>query len=225
MLKLHATESFAAWFRALDDVAAEEIATGVELIEALGPGRAPENSSDTLLWCQCAPEHMPNERLLRRIEAYTPFAAQVRGLVAHLETEAVRRKIAAIADERALRAFALLRGIASHSGLRHMYGHDEHARAQLQEQCRVLFDTLGITGPVAKPTVALRELTVRTRRPGLRVLYGADEPGARGLLILGESLDRQAYGPSVRHALAVWRDFIHGTLEHAGEAWERRSTP
>ena len=59
---------------------------------------------------------------------------------------------------------------------------------------------------------ALREIALRTRGPGLRVLYGIDAPGARGLVVLGEWLDRSFYGDSVRRAEQLWQQFLGGTL-------------
>ena len=59
-------------------------------------------------------------------------------------------------------------------------------------------------------TAALREITLRSTPPGLRLLYGIDEPKARGLVVLGEWLDRSFYGDSVRHAEALWAQFLEG---------------
>jgi hypothetical protein len=59
-------------------------------------------------------------------------------------------------------------------------------------------------------TAALREITLRSTSPGLRILYGLDEPKSRGLVVLGEWLDRSFYGDSVRRAEAVWGQFLEG---------------
>ncbi len=59
-------------------------------------------------------------------------------------------------------------------------------------------------------TAALREITLRSTPPGLRLLYGIDEPKARGLVVLGEWLDRSFYGDSVRRAEAQWAQFREG---------------
>jgi hypothetical protein len=40
MLEILTTEEFAAWFRALDDDAAEDVATALQVVEELGPGRS-----------------------------------------------------------------------------------------------------------------------------------------------------------------------------------------
>jgi hypothetical protein len=59
-------------------------------------------------------------------------------------------------------------------------------------------------------TGVLREITLRSTPPGLRLLYGIDEPKARGLVVLGEWLDRSFYGDSVRRAEALWAQFLEG---------------
>jgi hypothetical protein len=57
---------------------------------------------------------------------------------------------------------------------------------------------------------ALREITLRSTPPGLRLLYGIDEKRNRGLVVLGEWLDRSFYGDSVRRAEALWAQFLDG---------------
>jgi hypothetical protein len=63
---------------------------------------------------------------------------------------------------------------------------------------------------VTQHTAALREISLRGTAPGLRMLYGIDEPRNRGLVVVGEWLDRSFYGDTVRHAEAVWREFLEG---------------
>jgi hypothetical protein len=59
-------------------------------------------------------------------------------------------------------------------------------------------------------TAALREIALRSTPPGLRLLYGIDEPKSRGLVVLGEWFDRSFYGDSVRRAEALWAQFLEG---------------
>jgi hypothetical protein len=59
---------------------------------------------------------------------------------------------------------------------------------------------------------ALREITLRSSRSGLRLLYGLDAQCNRGLVVLGEWLDRSFYGDSVRRAEHLWRRFLDGHL-------------
>ena len=57
---------------------------------------------------------------------------------------------------------------------------------------------------------ALREITLRSTAPGLRLLYGLDPARSRGLVVLGEWLDRSFYGDAVRRAEAQWGEFMEG---------------
>lgn len=59
---------------------------------------------------------------------------------------------------------------------------------------------------------ALREIASRAPAPGFRLLYGVDAPRARGLVVLGEPMDRTFYGDSVRRAERVWAEFLAGEL-------------
>jgi hypothetical protein len=60
---------------------------------------------------------------------------------------------------------------------------------------------------------ALREISVRAPPPGFRLLYGIDSRRKRGLVVLGEPLDRSFYGDSVRRAERLWQEFLSGALQ------------
>ena len=68
---------------------------------------------------------------------------------------------------------------------------------------------------------ALREISLRGRPPGLRLLYGVDAPNDRALVVLGEWLDRSFYGDSVRSAERAWQRFLGGRLEATQPAKSR----
>ena len=57
---------------------------------------------------------------------------------------------------------------------------------------------------------------MRTPPPGLRLLYGIDPRRNRGLVVLGERMDRSFYGDSVRIAERQWQEFLDD---------DRRATP
>jgi hypothetical protein len=62
-------------------------------------------------------------------------------------------------------------------------------------------------------STALREVALRSRAPGLRLLYGVDTRRSRGLVVVGEWLDRRFYGDSVRRGEQLWRQFLDGHLQ------------
>jgi hypothetical protein len=86
------------------------------------------------------------------------------------------------------------------------------ALADVQEIRDAYFAALAAAGfdvsdaPVRSP--ALREIGLRAPPPGVRLLYGIDPAGDRGLVVLGERFDRSFYGDSVRLAEQKWREFL-----------------
>ncbi len=86
--------------------------------------------------------------------------------------------------------------------------------ADVSEVREAYFAALAAAGfevaDVPSSSPALREISLRSSVPGLRLLYGIDEPRNRGLVVLGEWLDRSFYGDSVRRAEALWRKFLEG---------------
>jgi hypothetical protein len=77
---------------------------------------------------------------------------------------------------------------------------------------QTFFEVLELVGLDAKaisdPSTGLRELTIKSVLPGLRVLYGIDVARERILVLLGEALDRAYYGDSVRFAERRFREFL-----------------
>lgn len=206
MLSVLTTEEFDAWFQALDDAAAEEVATGIELIEALGPERAPPASSDLLLWYAC-----PSG--IESIDAGCDapalrFLREVRGLLAHLASEPVQTRLRDVSDREARRVASAIEQIGTRIRWRDARS-VEAARSDVRSRYRAVLAAAGLAEPRARPPrEGLRQIDFLRRKPGLRVLYGVDNLAGRALLILGERLDQRAYGPSVRKALALWRSFL-----------------
>jgi len=204
MLSLHTTEAFESWFAALADAAAEDVATAVDLVQALGPERCPPQSSDLVLWYQSAEGADFTDRFFDS-ELYQ-FATRSRRALAHLQTPAVQRRLARLSGREALYAEVMLERFAA-LARRWRRGFGEPAAgAELDATYGAMLELLGLPAPSEVPTPVLRELQIRERR--LRVLYGVDPASERALMILGEALDRQAYGPSVRRALALWSEFL-----------------
>lgn len=210
MLDLHTTEGFARWFEGLDDSLTEEVTAGVELIGALGPERAPERSSALLLWYQ-APEARAGQalRFEQALDDFPLLSERLRGLLRYFESQAVRRKLVKLPSERAMHAFTALERIAARAHWAQLYSRGgTQLWLDVEALGRSMCDAIGVELPPAAPCTGLRELRVGTRKPGWRLLYGVDVERSRGLLISGESLDRNAFGPSVRRALALWNEFM-----------------
>lgn len=212
MLSMLTTEDFAAWFRDLADPAAEEVATGLELIEMLGPEANPPGSSDLLLWYESSSGNTAHDRFFRL--EYVPIVDRVRHIMQHLNSDEVRERMAKVGFARARRASDALESLRGRLWpiLRHPVGQNERLLATLQERYATVLEALELKEPAkAPPSSALRELSLHKSEPGMRVLYGVDVANKRALAVLGEVLDRNAYGPSVRKALALWQQYRTST--------------
>ncbi len=156
-------------------------------------------------------------RVLKHLESKA-FVARLASLPA--------RDAAAVAEGvKRLRRLTTTRGLAmseyqSKQMLKHLHSPtpaSTEALARLADVSKLreaYFAVLSAAGfevtDVQQHTAALREISLRGTAPGLRILYGIDEPKNRGLVVAGEWLDRSFYGDTVRHAEAVWREFLEG---------------
>ncbi|HET6331972.1 MAG TPA: hypothetical protein VFG30_02110 [Polyangiales bacterium] len=210
MLTLLTTDDFAAWFRGLSDEDAEDVAVALGLIEALGPTRMAPGSTELLLWYQSPAA----DRLrVRFAEEFGQFTSGMRRIVRHLESESVAQRLAEVSSDRARTAHDAIRMLLLRARFSHFYSaKDEKITSAVFRHYRTLLEALDLEEPKdeepAQP--ALRQIDIAKRTPGMRVLYGVDAAHERVLLVLGESLDGCAYGPSVRKALSIWQEFLRG---------------
>jgi hypothetical protein len=161
------------------------------------------------------------------------FLGYVKRVVAHLESKPFQARLARLAPGDAAAVTEAVRRIRRLSTKRALslselhrkrcmnpfraptpYEAAQHARILDEGEVReAYFAALAAAGfevvDPARPSV-LREIALRSPAPGLRLLYGIDEPKNRGLVVLGEWLDRSFYGDSVRRAEALWGDFLGG---------------
>jgi hypothetical protein len=91
-------------------------------------------------------------------------------------------------------------------------------RAVITRAFSSVFELLGLS-PERFTTLVngLRELTVASANPKLRVLFGLDVDARRLHVLLGEPLSRTYYGDSVRRAEARWASYTRGVLAHTEE--------
>jgi hypothetical protein len=245
MYRLLTTEDFAAWFSRLRDAAAEDVAATLDVIERLGANTEAPGSSEWLLWYEHptfaermrrAPvdDRYPLDVRLRSVEQWGAFLGYTRRALKHLESPQFTARLGRLSpDDAGAVAFALSRIRAAlksrqmaMSGLaarRPAPDGPEFLRlVDLTDVRHWYLAALAAAGfaveDVPAHSHALREIALRRREPELRILYGIDASGERGLVVLGEFLDRSFYGDSVRRAESLWRQFLQGTLaasEHA----------
>lgn len=239
MFRLLTTEDFAAWFSGLRDAAAEDVAATLDVIERLGANTEAPGSSEWLLWYE---HPTMAERLrrasadgrilmvqgIRAAEQWGAFLGYTRRALKHLESPQFTARLGRLSpDDAGAVAFAVSRirsavksRQAAMSGLaarRPVPDSDDFRRlVDLTDVRQWYLAALAAAGfaveDVPAHSQALREISLRQREPELRILYGIDVPAQRGLVVLGEWLDRSFYGDSVRRAESLWRQFLEGAL-------------
>jgi hypothetical protein len=206
MLEIRTTDEFASWFAALEDRTCEDVATALTIIEKLDPARAVPGSSEWLLWYEHeqAPEFVASDDWT----AYHDFAKEV---VSHIEA---RLKTATAVGRRGLAM--MVAGAAARAG------HPVDPYATLRQAYQMVAAASGLeVSDLSINSLALRELVVLSpaadvRRDGPsrhRILYGVDLRREVALIVLGERLDRNFYGDTVRRAERVWQRFLQSNAE------------
>src|SRR3954467_2500964 len=113
MLELLTSEQFATWFAALEDGAAEDVATALEVIGELGPERAPPGSRESLLWYEHASvaRFGLNHTLAWDLEAWGAFRDYAQLVLARLEAPRFTLRLTRLDDTRAARVLKCIRRI------------------------------------------------------------------------------------------------------------------
>jgi hypothetical protein len=221
VLTLFTTDEFADWFASLEPAVAEEVATGIEIVEQLGPARAAPGSTEWLLWYQ-HPEaiHLP------QVYGFVNFRSVTSQWLEHLGSLRFVSKLQHLSPEQARRVSSAIDHIRALAGIfrRELSAslREETAGSPVQSEAferaqawyREVLATVGLRlEDFPAHSQALRELSFVSHSPELRVIYGVDVGPDRALLILGERLDRSYYGDSGRRAERVWRQFLEGKLQ------------
>src|SRR5262249_10943668 len=103
MVRVLTTDVFADWFAVLGDKDAEDVATALDVIEELGPAKAPPGSRESLLWY----EHPRVSRfqladsLSWDLEAWGCFRDYAKRIVAQLESPRFEARLSRIGPKEA----------------------------------------------------------------------------------------------------------------------------
>jgi hypothetical protein len=226
VLDLLATDEFAAWFHSLADGDAEDVATALEVLGSLPGEQFNPSTSDLLLWYQRRPGEVVlpprTDAILNTSDAYHRAAARIGRALMHLESDEVSARIARLPAEVAAQVRDATSRIRSQTSWRRGY-------AMLKDECeakrvlenvdrdyRAALESMSLQEPPGLVRDnGLRQLLLTERPPGMRILYGVNAAKQTALLVLGEHLDRRAYGSSVRGALSRWEQFL-ADESHAG---------
>lgn len=220
---------FSAWFEALPDPFAEEVASAIDLTANAGPALMPQRLSRLLLWYDGTGSGSTLEVSGRVVELAEAPAQRLREylswhqeVVLCLESVTFRERLERLDSARAAQALALVelvkrrlhaaRASTTYNPWRHGLQPAQHALpewAAVREAFSDLLSCLGLTThEVLGGGSGLRELSLHHMRPPLRVLFGLDFPGKRLLAILGEALDRRYYGDAVERAERRWQQYL-----------------
>jgi hypothetical protein len=236
MLQVVPEPEFSAWYEALPEPLAEEVATAIDLAASFGGALGPERLSRLLLWFDGSGSsdwgiagkllQSTPERPLEHVRSYLMWHQEV---LLCLESLPFRERLEQLEPEPAARALRLVERLkrklhaARLSGswspwqgspsrvIRAPLGSTNDVRGAFQDLLQLMgLDARAVLGS----TSGLRELCIDNVRPQLRVLFGLDFPAKRLLAILGEPLDRRYYGDSVRRAEQRWQEYL-GALGRA----------
>ena len=226
MLEILTTDEFAAWFSALPDEVAQDVADALDVIEQLGPEKAPPQSHESLLWYEheSAAQFRAGPRSIAfQLEAWGAFRDYTTKVLAKLESEAFMSRVGRLDESSGARVVDAIKRIKraadprARFALQHLKTTD--ARAEVR---RAFFDALEAAGfavtDVPAHSLALREIARRLPEPAFRILYGVNAERGVALVVVGEMLDRSFYGDSVRFAERTWKRFLSGDLEARGDA-------
>jgi hypothetical protein len=221
MLEILTTDEFAVWFDALQDGEAEEVATALETIEKLGPDRPAPGSSEWLLWYQHrdAPEFVV-------ADDWTSFQDSTKEAILRLGSPAFARILSSLPRDDAGRVMRAIDTIKMASAVRRRglamlvagavarQGRSVHADASLRKAYQTVASATGFSmGELPAHSSSLRELAVLSPSARLRILYGVDRRRDIALAVLGERLDHDFYGDSVRRAERLWQQFLQSNTE------------
>lgn len=229
MLEVLTTDEFGEWFRSLGDEAAEEVAVALEVVERLGASRAAPGSSEWLLWYEHPGFERLDLRLVQRAHEWGAVREYAERVLVQLQSPRFVRRLTRLSPSEAGAVLEAVEKIRRASALRWPPRYAPAGAASpgpteagCDELRRWYFEALASAGfevtDVPAHSSALRELSLRSVAPNLRLLYGVDEARSVALFVLGERLDRSFYGDSVRRAERAWRQFLEGSVRAQGPA-------
>ena len=231
MLQLLTTDEFAEWFAKLEDTAAEDVATAIDVVEQLGPEQAPKESSESLLWYEhpsLVGKMLGGDAFVKELDAWGAFHEYAFKVIQKLESARFVSRLGRLGSKEAEEVLECLRQIKAVADPRTRWTLKSVTRPvtlrakaadRRAEIRRLYFAALDAAGfkveDVPAHSRALRELSRRDANAPFRLLYGVDAEHEIALFVLGEGLDRSFYGDSVRRAEKMWRLFLEGTLPAA----------
>jgi hypothetical protein len=227
---------FSAWYEALPEPIAEEVATAIDLVASAGGLLAPEKLSRLLLWFDgtgsgldlpgleglVASDHPALSLSLAR--GYLMWHQEV---VLCLESQVFQERLGQLEPAHAAQALSLVERLqrklqaARLSGTLGVWrpGLTAADSSGLRAAFLDLMSLMGLEPQLVLGSGSgLRELAITNLEPQLRVLFGLDFPARRLIAILGEELNRSYYGDSVKRAEQRWQGYCESLRQQLERA-------
>jgi hypothetical protein len=237
MFRLSPQPEFVAWFESLGESEAEEVAAALEVVASAGEALDPPRVSRALLWfdgtgtgagslleggLELAVSHSAEalrsmltwqRELIAALEA-EPFGVRLASLSPEVSAEALDTVARLRSELRAWQREVLLRFASGTVSTERLTS----KRAELMQTFSSVLELMGFSaGRFIALSNGLRELTIATTNPKLRVLFGVDATAKRLIVLLGEPLTRAYYGDSVRRAEQRWATYQERVLTERTE--------
>jgi hypothetical protein len=214
---------FESWYETLPAELAEAVATAIDVAAGSSSVFLSERLSPLLLWFDGVDESSASAlgQHLSALHARA-YLGWHRDVLDCLDSSAFASRLAQLDPVRAAlvltqveklkRQLQATRTVASYAAWPVAKG-TTSAPASVREACVDLLRSIGLdAGELLGSRSGLRELTVDTTTPGLRVLFGLDAARRRLIALFGERLDRRYYGDSVKLAEQRWRSYCQAEL-------------
>lgn len=226
MFEIVPEPAFRAWFEALAEPLAEEVAAALEVVAHAAETLDPPGVSRALLWFDgtgpgasigSADALLLRLNLERSADGLRSVLAWQHELLACLGSPAFRRRLEELPPSSAADALQTVESLRAELrawqkqvvlGLgagRVSVDVMERRRAAIMHEFSGVLELFGLrAGEFIALSSGLRELTITRVTPPLRVLFGIDATAKRLVALLGEPLDRAYYGDSVRFVEKRW---------------------
>jgi hypothetical protein len=218
---------FEAWYQALPEPLAEEVATAIDLAASFSGALSPDRLSRLLLWFDGSGSAEPGVTQpygsalaglpLARTQSYLVWHQEV---LLSLESVAFKRRLEQLDPNQAASALKLVERLKRRLHAARLSGNFSPWQPARGAEAGpdpagvrgAFVDLLQLMGLEQSALLGsgsgLRELCIDNVKPKLRVLFGLDFPARRLLAILGETLDRRYYGDSVKRAEMRWQEYL-----------------
>jgi hypothetical protein len=207
MFNVTVCDEFTAWFASLGAETAESVTSAVDVLAELGPALGPPRVSKMLLWYDGMKEWDH-----RDLVGWSALHESTRQVIVQLYKPSFLAGLEALARDSGSEAVRAVERIKTLLRTTRLLSLGRPNPIDLEKTRRALDDALAALGikrdEMAGERAGLRELVLSSGECKMRVLFGIDPSREYILVILGEWLERNYYGDSVKLAERRWREYL-----------------